>query len=182
MDENSVNEAQAEATEAQQADETQEEAKSAIDWKAEARKWEKLAKKSRNAEAELEKFKQTSAEELEKYKQEAAGEIAEATARAERAESRAAQLQLEADRQTAIKEISVTENVPAELLEMFQTSEEMETFAAKYKEAGRDTKIHAVAPSYFGGGSGSRIVRDANENRTPKDAFVEVMQQRLGRI
>lgn len=142
------------------------EPESGTDWKAQARKWEKRAKKSEAAQRALE-------EEMEGFKASFSTELEDMRGRAERAESRAAELQLEADRQTAIKEISVTEGIPAALLEHFQTPEEMEAFAKTYRETGRDNKIHACASYSFGRGSQSRIVKDPPNLQTPGQRFAE---------
>ena len=137
------------------------EAESVTDWKAQARKWEKRAKKSEAAQRTLE-------EELKGYRASSSDELDEMRKRAERAESRAAELQYEADRQTAIKEISTTEGVPAALLEHFETPEQMEAFAKTYKETGSDSTIPAAAPAW----PGPRIVRD-DRPHTPKETFVD---------
>lgn len=138
------------------------------DWKAQARKWEKRAKKSEAAQRALE-------EEMEGYKASFSTKYEDMKGRAERAESRVNELQAEADRQTAIKELSALEGVPVELLEHFATPEEMEAFTADWKKTGgQNNKVHAVAPAW----SNSRIVRNDGAPYTPKSAFVDFMRDR----
>lgn len=142
------------------------EPESGTDWKAQARKWEKRAKKSEAAQRALE-------EEMEGYKASFSTELEDMRGRAERAESRVSELQAEADRQTAIKELSALEGVPVELLEHFATPEEMEAFTADWKKTSSQNKIRAVAPANFGGGSHSRIVKDPPDFRSPGERFAE---------
>ena len=110
---------------------------------------------------------------MEGYKASFSTELEDMRGRAERAESRVSELQAEADRQTAIKELSALEGVPPELLEHFATPEEMEAFTADWKKTSSQNKIRAVAPASFGGGSHSRIVKDPQDFRSPGERFAE---------
>ena len=91
--------------EVEQVEEPQGEPKAKTDWKAEARKWENLAKKGKAAEEELAKLKEAQMTEQEK-----------ANARAEKAEAELAAIKAENERLTAAREYSASQGVPLELL------------------------------------------------------------------
>lgn len=109
------------AEESQQQAEAQE-APQGTDWKAEARKWEALAKKGKAAEDELAQLKAAQMTEQEK-----------ANARAEKAESELAAMKAEAERLEAARAVSAKTDVPLELLEFCRDADSMEEFAKLYK-------------------------------------------------
>ena len=129
------------------------------DWKAEARKWENLAKKGKAAEEELAKLKEAQMTEQEK-----------ANARAEKAEQELAAIKAENERMLAARDWSGKEGVPLELLE-YCKAEDMEAFCKAYKAA--QLQVHSVAPASF-----SRIARDGGKV-DPKDAFIAFAQDKL---
>ena len=124
------------------------------DWKKMARKWEALAKKNKGAAAELEEYKQTAAAELEAL-----------NARADKAEQELADMRAKMEKSKAVKAVSESSGVPAELLEFCSNQEEMQEMANTYKA--NTPHIHAAATV-----TGSRIVRDGAQ-RTPRDAFAD---------
>lgn len=150
------------------------EVEDAIDWKAKARKWEKLAKKSRAAEDELAALKQSHESELAELRKSTADELASAIARAERAEARANELQAKADREQTIRELSETTGTPAELLEYCADEEAMEAMVQTYKEAKR-----AERPSVAAAASFTRIVRDDTPPRSPREEFADWARENL---
>lgn len=127
--------------EAQQQTEPQGEEKPRTDWKAEARKWESLAKKGKAAEEELAKLKEAQMSEAEK-----------AAARAEKAEAELAAVKAENERLTAAREWSAQEGVPLSQLE-FVKADDMEAFCKAFKD--NLEPVHAAAPQAF-----TRIVKD----------------------
>lgn len=139
--------------EVEAAEEPQGEPKAKTDWKAEARKWEALAKKGKAAEDELARLKEAQMTEQEK-----------ANARAEKAEAELAQMKAEAERLQAAREIASKQSVPVELLEFCADVEAMEAFCKVYRET--QQPIHAAAPM-----TGSRIVKEGGKPN-PRDAFV----------
>lgn len=88
------------------------EASTATDWKAEARKWEARAKKSQEAEKELEELKAAQMTEQEK-----------ATKRAERAEAELSELKAKAERAETVAAVADKANVPAEVVAMLNGSD-----------------------------------------------------------
>ena len=124
------------------------------DWKAEARKWERYAKKAQAAETELEMLKQAQMTEQER-----------ATARAEKAEAELATLKAEAERVDAARQISNETGVPFELLHahchdvdaMGGFAQDVLNFAKNYQSAQLPT--HAAASA-----TRSRIVRGADNS------------------
>ena len=139
--------------EVEQVDEPQGEPKAKTDWKAEARKWEALAKKGKAAEDELAKLKEAQMTEQEK-----------ANARAEKAEAELAAMKAEAERLQSARELSAKHSVPAELLEFCADADAMEAFCKVYREV--QQPIHAAAGSIH-----TRINRDGGK-ADPRDAFV----------
>lgn len=113
--------------------EPQGEAKPETDWKAEARKWEARAKKSAQAELELEALKQAQMTEQEKEK-----------ARADKAEQELAALRAENQRMADAAEIAARDGIPQSLLAYCADREAMERFATDYKAA--QPTIPAAAP------------------------------------
>lgn len=126
------------------------------DWKAEARKWENLAKKGKAAEEELAKLKEAQMTEQEK-----------ANARAEKAEQELAAIKAENERMLAARDWSGKEGVPLELLE-YCKAEDMEAFCKAYKAA--QLNVRSVAPASF-----PRIAREDGKVN-PKDAFIAFAQ------
>ena len=129
------------------------------DWKAEARKWERYAKKAQAAEAELEKLKQSQMTEQEREK-----------ARADAAEAELAALKAENERREAAKRIAEESDVPIDLLLFCSDEESMSEFAKTY---GKTAHVSA-APSALGG---SRIIRSDKEKRSNGDVFADVAEQ-----
>ena len=145
--------------EVEQAEEPQGEPKAKTDWKAEARKWENLAKKGKAAEEELAKLKEAQMTEQEK-----------ANARAEKAEAELAAIKAENERLTAAREYSASQGVPLELLEYIQ-ADQMEGFCKAYKAAQLNTS--SVAPASY-----TRIVKEGGKV-DPKDAFIAFAKDKL---
>ena len=139
--------------------EPQGEGEQTTDWKAEARKWEKIAKKSKAAEDELAKLKEAQMTDAEK-----------ANARADKAEQELAEVKAENERMVAARKWSSEEGVPIELLE-FCKADDMEAFCKAFKA--NQTPVHAAAPAAF-----TRIVRDGGKT-TPEAAFAAFAQQAL---
>lgn len=125
--------------------EPQGEAKPETDWKAEARKWEARAKKSAQAEAELEALKQAQMTEQEKEK-----------ARADKAEQELAMLRAENQRLADAAEISARDGIPQSLLGFCADREAMERFAKEYKAS--QPAIPAAAAT-----TGARISSDGKK-------------------
>ncbi len=117
--------------EVEQTEEPQGETKAKTDWKAEARKWENLAKKGKAAEEELAKLKESQMTEQEKAK-----------ARAEKAEQELAQLKAEAERMQQARELSKSEGIPLEVLESFVAGD-IEAFCKVYRAT--QPTIHAAS-------------------------------------
>lgn len=108
----------------------------ATDWKAEARKWEARAKKSANAELELEALKQAQMTEKEK-----------AEDRAKKAEEELAAIKAEKQRLEDAREIAAKCGIPANLLEYCADREAMARFAKDYMAAQPVTHSAAAANS-----------------------------------
>ena len=145
--------------EVEQQTEPQGEEKPRTDWKAEARKWESLAKKGKAAEEELAKLKEAQMSEAEK-----------AAARAETAEAELAAVKAENERLTAAREWASKEGVPLTLLE-FVKADDMEAFCQAFKA--NLEPVHAAAPQSF-----TRIVKDGAKV-SPKDAFADFARAQL---
>ena len=145
--------------EVEQTEEPQGEQKAKTDWKAEARKWESLAKKGKAAEEELAKLKEEQMTEQEK-----------ANARAEKAEKELAEMKAEAERLQSAREYSQSEGVPLELLE-FVKADDMEKFCKLYKAS--QVPIHSVA------GAQSSRINVSSGKQDPKAAFIAFAEQQL---
>lgn len=145
--------------EVEQPTEPQGEDKPRTDWKAEARKWEALAKKGKAAEDELAKLKEAQMSEQEK-----------ANARAEKAEAELAAIKAENERLTAAREFSSAQNVPLDLLE-FIPAEKMEDFCKAYKAV--QAAIPSAAPATF------PIISNESRKIDPKDAFIAFAKDSL---
>lgn len=143
--------------EVEQQTEPQGDEKPRTDWKAEARKWENLAKKGKAAEEELAKLKEAQMTEQEK-----------ANARADKAEAELAAIKAENERMLAARDWSSKEGVPLELLE-FCKADDMEAFCKAFKA--NQLQVHAAAPAAF-----SRVVRDGGK-ADPKAAFAAFAQE-----
>lgn len=120
----------------QVAEEPQGEPKPETDWKAEARKWEARAKKSAQAELELEALKQSQMTEQQKAEE-----------RAKKAEAELAAIQAEQQRMADAREVASAAGVPANLLEYCADREAMERFAKDYQAATAVVHSAAAAPS-----------------------------------
>ena len=135
--------------------EPQGEMEAEIDWKAESRKWEKLAKRNKDAAAELETLKQTQMTEQERLQ-----------SRAEKAEAELAKLTAERERMAAVREVAESSGVPADLLAFCADRDAMEQFAEAYG-------AHAHTPSAPKAPS-KRIVRDSDTPLSTRDVFAEM--------
>lgn len=145
--------------EVEQVEEPQGESKAKTDWKAEARKWENLAKKGKAAEEELAKLKEAQMTEQEK-----------ANARADKAEAELAAMKAEKERLSMAREYSASQGVPVELLEFIQ-ADQMEDFCKAYKAA--QLPIPSAAPAQF-----TRIVKEGAK-KDPRAAFIEFAKGQL---
>ena len=123
-------------------------------WKAQARKWESVAKKARAAERELEELKGGNSE------------LAEALERAEAAEKQLEEMRGKAELQQAAHKIATTTGVPVSMLECCADAEAMEEMAAAYKA--QPKTIHAAATI-----TGPRIIYGGEHAQTPREAFGE---------
>ena len=92
-------------------------------WKAEARKWEKLAKQSLAAERELAELKDGGG-----------GELAEVRAHAAEVERELAEARAAVELHKEARSFASVSGVPVELLEFCSSTEEMEQMAKIYKE------------------------------------------------
>lgn len=145
-----------------QVDEEPQGKEDTTDWKAEARKWEKLAKKGHAAEIELEKMKSEQMTELEK-----------ATARAETAEKELASMKASAAKVDAARKLASETGVPFDMLMFCEDEEAMSEFAKTYA---KETHVPA-APKAKGG---SRIVKgEDSKSKDPKQAFAEFAAENL---
>ena len=142
-------------------EEPQGEPKAKTDWKAEARKWENLAKKGKAAEEELARLKESQMTELEK-----------ANAKAEQAQAELAEMKAEQERMLAAREYAAKESVPLSLLE-FCKAEDMEAFCKAYKAA--QVEVHAAPSAY------ARINRGDGGTPNPRDAFVAFAEQQFSK-
>lgn len=147
--------------EVEQTEEPQGEPKAKTDWKAEARKWESLAKKGKAAEEELARLKESQMTEQEK-----------ANARAEKAEAELAQMKAEADRLQAAREYASSEAVPLELLE-FCKAEDMDAFCKAYKAA--QVEVHALS------GTSYSHINTGTGAPNPRDAFIAFAEKQLNK-
>ena len=129
-----------------------------IDWKAQSRKWEKLAKQNKDAADELAALKASQMTEAEKLQK-----------RAEDAEALVAQYQAAERHRADADELSESTGVPASLLMHCGTREDMEQFAQEYANA---TRAHSAPPA-----PGARIVRGTGGATATRDLFQEFMQQ-----
>ena len=134
----------------------------ATDWKAQARKWESLAKKSKHAEDEIEEFRKSSAYEIDR-----------ANARADAAEREIAEIRASVDKMKTAKEVAELYGVPAELLQFCADEKSMEAMAEVIRE--QQPRVHAAATVF----SPRSVLRpeDMPENwepeRSPADVFAE---------
>lgn len=150
------------AEEVQDGVEEQQEEKDTTDWKEKARKWEKLAKKNKDAAEELEQLKASQMSEQEQLQ-----------ARAEKAESELGEYKAQAAKLDAAQQIAKAESVPQELLMFCADEESMTLFAEKFKEL---TTTQNIAPK----AASSRISKGVPEaERTNRDIFAELAEQEL---
>ena len=127
------------------------------DWKAEARKWEARAKKSANAELELEALKQAQMTEQERLK-----------AKADKAEAELAEMKAEQQRLSDAREIASQTAVPQALLEFCADREAMVAFAKAY--AAEQQVTHAAASA-----SNARIYRSNEPQPTNGQMFADAV-------
>ena len=149
-----------ETQEVEQTEEPQGEPKAKTDWKAEARKWENLAKKGKAAEEELARLKESQMTEQEK-----------ANARAEKAEAELAEMKAANERMQQARELSQSEGIPLEVLESF-VSGDIDSFCKAYKAA--QTPIHSISS-----GATSRVNMGGSAKTNPRDAFAAFAQSQL---
>ena len=128
------------------------------DWKAEARKWERYAKKAQAAEKELEALKQSQMTEQEKEK-----------ARADAAEKELAEFKAEKERSDAAHRISKETGVPLDLLFYCSDEQAMNDFAKKYAD---ETHVGS-APTAL---NGKRIIRGNDQPKTNSEVFADFAQ------
>lgn len=146
--------------EVEQVEQTEEESQDTpaeTDWKSEARKWERLAKKGKAAEEELEALKQQQMTEQEK-----------ATARAEKAEAELEALKEQQQMMQDAKTIAERDGIPIDLLLYCKDTESMESFAKTYLAANPPKQVHA-APS----AQGTRIVKDNEQGLSNAQRFAQ---------
>ena len=146
--------------EVEQTEEPQGEPKAKTDWKAEARKWESLAKKGKAAEEELQRLKEAQMTEQEK-----------ANARADKAEAELKEMKAEAERLQMARIYSNEQNVPLGLLE-FVKAEDMENFCKVYKA--EQMPVHSAPSGVF-----SHINTGNTSKKDPKDAFIAFAEKQL---
>lgn len=128
-------------------------------WKAEARKWEKLAKQSLAAERELAELK------------DGGGELAEVRAHAAEVERELAEARAAVELHKEARSFASVSGVPVELLEFCSSTEEMEQMAKIYKEK-------APRPSIISGRPFKLDIE--NYKRDPAHVFAEwAMDQRM---
>lgn len=148
--------------EVEQVEEPQGEPKAKTDWKAEARKWENLAKKGKAAEEELARLKEAQMTEQEK-----------ANARAEKAEQELAELKAESERLQLAREFSQEHGIPLEMMELLP-AENMEKFCQVYKA--NQIPVHSVATV-----GGSRVVREGGGSPSTREIFASFADKQLNR-
>jgi len=129
------------------------------DWKAEARKWERYARKANEEKAELEAFKQSQMTEQERDK-----------ARADAAEKKLAELQAEKERTDAAHRIAKDSGVPLDLLLYCSDEQAMTDFAKKYAD---ETHVNS-APAAL---AGKRIVRGNDKPKDNGEVFADFATQ-----
>lgn len=128
------------------------------DWKAEARKWERLAKKAHSAEVELEQLKQSQMTEQEKEK-----------ARADAAEAELQQLKAAQAKVEAATKLASETGVPFEMLMFCADEEAMTDFAKTYA---KETHVSS-APTALGG---TRVYRGNDKPKDNRELFAEFAQ------
>lgn len=151
----------AEETELNNQEETELHSEESTDWKAEARKWEKYAKKAQAAEKELEELKAAQMSEQEK-----------ANARAEAAESELAALKAEKAKNDAARKLATETGVPFEMLMFCSDEEAMSEFAKTYAK-------QAHVSSAPKANVGSRIVKGGETKKDAKQVFAEFAAENL---
>ena len=129
-----------------------------VDWKAEARKWEARAKANRDAAQELEAIKAAQMSESEKLQK-----------RAEDAEAKLQQYEQERQRATDAAEVAAETGVPASMLSVCTTREQMEQLASEYAKA---THVASAPPA-----PDSRIIRNDQPQASNRDRFAELVTE-----
>ena len=131
------------------------------DWKAEARKWERYAKKAQAAEQELEQLKASQMSEQERER-----------AAREAAEAELAALKAEKARTEAAQRIAADTGVPLDLLMLTHCPDE-ESLTIFAKAYAKEIRVGA-APSALGG---RRIVRGEDKPRDNGELFAEFAEK-----
>ena len=136
------------------------------DWKAEARKWERYAKKAQAAETELEMLKQAQMTEQEK-----------ATARAEKAEAELATLKAEAERMDTARQISTETGVPFDLLHAHcHDADSMSSFANDVLNFAKNYQSAQPTPHAAASATRSRIIRsESNSAKSHGEIFADAV-------
>lgn len=148
----------AEETELNNQEETELHSEESTDWKAEARKWEKYAKKAQAAEKELEELKAAQMSEQEK-----------ANARAEAAESELAALKAEKAKNDAARKLASETGVPFEMLMFCKDEDAMSEFAKTYAKQSHVSSAPKAT-------NGSRIIRGNEQKPTTKEQFAQALE------
>lgn len=148
----------AEEAELNNQEETELHSEESTDWKAEARKWEKYAKKAQAAEKELEELKAAQMSEQEK-----------ANARAEAAESELAALKAEKTKNDAARRLASETGVPFEMLMFCKDEDAMSEFAKTYA---KENHVSSAPKA----NSGSRIIRGNEQKQTTKEQFAQALE------
>lgn len=148
----------AEETELNNQEETELHSEESTDWKAEARKWEKYAKKAQAAEKELEELKAAQMSEQEK-----------ANARAEAAESELAALKAEKAKNDAARKLASETGVPFEMLMFCKDEDAMSEFAKTYAKQAHVSSAPKAT-------NGSRIIRGNEQKPTTKEQFAQALE------
>lgn len=148
----------AEEAELNNQEETELHSEESTDWKAEARKWEKYAKKAQAAEKELEELKAAQMSEQEK-----------ANARAEAAESELAALKAEKAKNDAARKLASETGVPFEMLMFCKDEDAMSEFAKTYAKQSHVSSAPKAT-------NGSRIIRGNEQKPTTKEQFAQALE------
>ena len=129
-----------------------------IDWKAQSRKWEKLAKQNKDAADELAALKASQMTEQEKLQE-----------RVEKAEALVRQYEEAEQHRTDAADVSKKTGVPVSLLMHCGTRDDMEQFAGEYA---KETRVPSAPPA-----PNTRIVRPNNSGGTnAREMFQQFME------
>lgn len=142
------------------ADETQEVGDTTpneTDWKA---KYEAMREHSREWEKKA-RANQSAADELEKQRADSQTEQQKAIARAEKAEAELQKLRADAERARVVAEVSASQGVPADLVEMLNGADEDELT----EQINRIRKVLLAAPTRTDDGGGVSVAKKTNVDR-----------------